>query len=54
MPPYPKMNPNRFVDSRSVDPKQMPWTSYSRAFSDADMRDMYTYLSELPVVVSAK
>ncbi len=39
---------------RSVDPKQMPWTSYSRAFSDADMRDMYTYLSELPVVVTTK
>lgn len=39
---------------RSVDPKQMPWTSYSRAFSDADMRDMYSYLSELPVVVTAK
>lgn len=39
---------------RQVDAKQMPWTSYSRAFSDADLRDMYTYLSELPVVVSAQ
>lgn len=39
---------------RSVDPKQMPWTSYSRALSDADMRDIYSYLSELPVVVTTK
>ncbi len=35
---------------RQVDSKQMPWTSYSRAFSDADLRDMYRYLSKLPVV----
>lgn len=39
---------------RSVDPKQMPWTSYSRALSDADLRVMYTYLSELPMVVTSK
>jgi mono/diheme cytochrome c family protein len=39
---------------RTVDAKQMPWTSYSRAFSDADMRDMYTFLSELPAVVTSK
>jgi mono/diheme cytochrome c family protein len=39
---------------RQVDAKQMPWNAYSRAFSDADKRDMYSYLSELPVVVSAK
>jgi mono/diheme cytochrome c family protein len=39
---------------RQVDSKQMPWTSYSRAFSNADMRDMYNYLRELPMLVTAK
>lgn len=39
---------------RSVDAKQMPWTSYSRAFSDADMRDIYSYLSGLPLVIPSK
>lgn len=39
---------------RSVDSLQMPWTSYSRAFSDADLRDMFNYLSGLPVAEISK
>jgi len=37
---------------RSVDPKQMPWLSYSRALSDADVRDIYQYLRGLEAVAS--
>jgi mono/diheme cytochrome c family protein len=37
---------------RPVDPKQMPWLSYSRALSESDMRDVYSYLSGLETVAS--
>lgn len=37
---------------RPVDPKQMPWLSYNRAFSESDMRDVYSYLRGLETVAS--
>ncbi len=37
---------------RSVDPKQMPWTSYSRALSNTDLQDIYRYLIGLEAVAA--
>lgn len=33
---------------RAVDPMAMPWNSYDKAFSDQDLKDIYTYLHSLP------
>jgi hypothetical protein len=40
------MNPHPFVDSRSVDLIQKPWTSSSQAFSDTDLRDIELFIRD--------
>jgi hypothetical protein len=39
---------------RVIDTASMPWQTYNLAFSDADLRDMYSYLGGLPVAETAQ
>jgi mono/diheme cytochrome c family protein len=39
---------------RVIDTASMPWQTYNLAFSDADLRDMYSYLRGLPAAETAK
>ena len=39
---------------RDVPPDAMPWRSYSKAFTDAQLRDLYSYLHGLEQVGTAK
>jgi cytochrome c553 len=39
---------------RVIDTSSMPWQTYNMAFSDADLRDMYSYLHGLPAAETAR
>jgi mono/diheme cytochrome c family protein len=39
---------------RTIEQLSMPWQSYNKVFSDAELRDIYNYLRRLPVVEIAK
>lgn len=40
------------ITGRKIEPEAMPWMAYEEAFSDEELRDIYTYLHSLEPVAS--
>jgi mono/diheme cytochrome c family protein len=38
----------KLPEGRTVDPQNMPWKLYSQIFSEDDLKDMYSFLKDLP------